>query len=97
MSQELEGWSLRSRPVVVGLFGFLTGLLLLVTGAGLLYNRWYAAETRPDPKPFPAPVLELTDTAPTDIHQAAPLRPPQGIDHAMAATAAQGDALWRQR
>jgi hypothetical protein len=96
MKQEYEGWELDVRPAVKGLAIFLAGLLLLVIGSALLYNRHYAARTRPDPKPFPAPALEMIDSAPRDRRTASPTKLPAGIDRAMAETAARGDALWNE-
>jgi hypothetical protein len=96
MSQDYEGWDVDDRPAIKALAGFVALLLLLVIGTGLLYNHLYAAQTRPDPKPFPAPELETIDSAPSDRDPVPALKPPVGIDRAMAATAARGDALWNE-
>jgi hypothetical protein len=97
MSQEFEGWSVRARPAVIGLAGFVAGLVLLVVATGLLYNHRYAERMRAIPMPFPSPVLETVQTAPSDTREIGPPQPPAGIGRAMAATAAQGDALWGKR
>lgn len=94
MSQDYEGWGIDTRPAVKGLAIFGALLLALVFGAGTFYNDRYAAQTRADPHPFPAPQLETVDSAPSDRDKLSTPRPPAGIERAMAATAARGDALW---
>lgn len=97
MSQEYEGWQVRARPAAIGLILFVLGLFVSVAGAGALYRHLYAAQTRPRPQRFHAPVLETIDTAPSDRTSIAPPAPPPGINRAMQATAARGDALWNAR
>ncbi|MDH7638189.1 hypothetical protein [Sphingomonas oryzagri] len=94
MSQEYEDWQVDDRPALKGLAAFVVLLLILVVGTGLFYNRYYAARTRADPVRFPQPELETIDSAPRDRQPVPASRPPAGIDRAMAATAARGDALW---
>jgi hypothetical protein len=94
MSQDYEGWSVRTRPAVIGLAGFVAGLVLLIVATGLFYNHSYAERMRAIPMRFPAPVLETVQTAPKDKVEPGPPQPPAGIGRAMAQTAAQGDALW---
>jgi hypothetical protein len=94
MSQEYEGWQLDAGPAYKALAIFLGVLLTIVIGSALFYNHRYAAQTRPDPRRFPAPRLELIDSAPADADPLPPPSAPAGIDRAMAATAAKGDALW---
>jgi len=94
--QEYESWQVKPAPAVKALAVFVALLLVLVTGAGLAYNRLYVARTRPDPDAFPAPVLETIDTAPSDPKPYPQTTPPPGIDRAMAKTAARGNALWAQ-
>ena len=94
MSQDYEGWDVDARLAFRWLALFVAALLLLVVGTGLIYNRLYAAQTRPDPKTFPAPALETIDSAPGDHGSAAAPQPPTGIDRAMADVAKKGDALW---
>ena len=94
MSQDYEGWSVRPRLAVIALAGFVAALVALVVGTGAFYNDRYRAQTRAVPERFAAPVLETIDTAPSDTRPIAPPAPPAGIDRAMAATAARGDALW---
>ena len=97
MSQEYEGWCVTPRPALVGIAVFVLLLVALVVGSALFYNRHYAPQTRPNPRPFPAPELETIDTAPSDRLSLPPPTLPAGIDRAMAETAAQGDALWGQK
>jgi hypothetical protein len=94
MSQDYESWDVDARPAFRWLALFVAALLFLVVGTGLIYNRLYAAQTRPDPKAFPAPALETIDSAPGDRTSVAAPQPPAGIDRAMADVANQGDALW---
>jgi hypothetical protein len=94
MSQDYEGWDVDARPAFRWLAVFVMVLLLLVVGTGLIYNRLYAAQTRPDPKAFPTPTLETIDSAPRDRLSVAAPQPPAAIDRAMADVANQGDALW---
>lgn len=94
MSQDYEGWDVDARPAVKWLAAFVAVLLLLVVGTGLIYNRLYAAQTRPDPRAFPAPNLETIDSAPGDRTSVAAPQPTVGIDRAMAEVANQGDTLW---
>ena len=94
VSQDYEDWQVDDRPALKGLAAFVTLLLILVVGAGHLYNRYYAARTRADPVRFPQPELETIDSAPHDLQSVPASQPPAGIDRAMAATAARGDALW---
>lgn len=94
MSQDYEDWHVDDRPALKALAVFVLALLILVVGAGLFYNRYYAARTRADPVRFPQPELETIDSAPRDRQSVPASQPPAGIDRAMAATAAQGDALW---
>lgn len=96
MRQDYEGWDVRTRPIVIGLAGFLGALILLIVATGIFYNHRYAQQTRAIPRRFPVPVLETIDTAPGDTREIEPPQPPPGIDRVMAATAAQGDALWNQ-
>jgi hypothetical protein len=97
MSQHYEGWQVRARPAAIVLVLFVLGLFVAVAAAGALYKSLYAAQTRPHPQRFHAPVLETVDTAPTDRTDVAPPAPPPGIDRAMRRTAARGDALWGLR
>jgi energy-converting hydrogenase Eha subunit F len=94
MSQDYEGWELDARPAIKGMVLFIVLLLTIVIGAGLLYNHFFASQTRPDPKPFPGPELETIDSAPSDRDAVPASIPPAAINHAMAATVAKGDALW---
>jgi len=94
MSQDYEGWSVRAKPAVIALAVFVAALLALVVGTGAYYNHRYAARTRAVPEHFAAPVLETIDTAPNDTRQIAAPQPSTVIGRAMAATVAQGDALW---
>lgn len=94
MSQDYEDWQVDDRPALKALAAFVLALLILVVGAGLLYNRYYAARTRADPVHFPQPELETIDSAPRDRQSVPASQPPAGIDRAMAAAAARGDALW---
>ncbi len=96
MSQDYEDWQVDDRPALKGLAIFVALLLTLVVGTGLLYDRYYAARTSADPVRFPQPELETIDSAPNDRRPVPGLQPPAGIDRAMAATAAQGDALWNE-
>jgi hypothetical protein len=94
MSQDYEGWSVRTKLAVIALGVFVAALVALIVATGIVYNHRYAAQTRAIPEHFPAPVLETIDTAPSDTRQVQSPLPPAGIDAAMAATAAEGDALW---
>jgi hypothetical protein len=96
MSQDYEGWDVDPRPAVKGLALFLILLLALVVGTAFFYNHRYAPRTRPDPHPFPQPVLETIDSAPDDRNPVAPTQPPVGIDRAMAEVASDGNAVWNQ-
>ena len=97
MSQDYEGWSVHARPAVIAFAAFVTGLVALIVATGLFYNHRYPAQTRAVPERFASPVLETIDSAPNDTRQIEQPQPPAGIDRAMAATAAQGDALWGRR
>jgi len=96
MSQDYEDWKVDDRPAIKALAVFVLSLLIFVVGAGLLYNRYYAARTRADPVRFPQPELETVDSAPRDRQSVPASQPPAGIDRAMAATAARGGALWNE-
>jgi len=90
----LEDWQIRIRPGVIGTLIFLAVLIVGVVATGLYYAGHVEQRTHPDATTFPKPVLETTDTAPTDSPDMTTPEPPPEVRAAMRATAAEGDALW---
>ncbi|HET8612257.1 MAG TPA: hypothetical protein VFL92_05775 [Sphingomonas sp.] len=97
MSEEkppLEDWHIRIRPGVIGALIFMAVLIVGVVATSLYYAGHVEQKTHPDATTFPKPVLETTDTAPTDSPDMSTPAPPPEVAAAMRATAAEGDALW---
>jgi hypothetical protein len=94
-SREPEGWAVRAWGGV-GLAGALYLLAAIgIAGAALLYALEGPARTPPpSPRPFPQPQLNLRLDRDPHWSYAPRQSAPRGIDAAMAALAAEGDAGW---
>lgn len=88
-----EGWQTPRRlPLIAALLTLLVVTIGLVAG-GKIYLAYLAPSTRPPKLAMPSPQLETDQIVPDERRTRHPPRP-AGIDKAMAATAADGDAVW---
>ena len=98
-SNEPEGWAVRQRVGMLAAVGTVATLVVLLIGAGMVYDRTLRPKTYQHHVPFPAPGLEtLIHDGVKDPRAAAPSTTPDaGVAAAKRRILSNGLAGWERR